>query len=92
MMMAARPSETIAVLVMLKHLGSPVVLYTDQPRALYDDLKRLMLNASPESPKLIERDANGPLQRVCFLDTDIVGLALQTDSLVQLRQTLASSR
>ncbi|MFM7468238.1 MAG: hypothetical protein ACKO37_01895 [Vampirovibrionales bacterium] len=71
---------SFAVLVLLKGLSAPVVLYTESPKVLYEELKHLWQKASVASPKLIEKETSGPLKRVCFYDIDIVGLALQGDT------------
>lgn len=74
-------SYQLAVLVLLKGLASPVVLYSEHPKMLYETLKQAWQKASLQHPKLIEQETSGPLKRVCFYDTDIVGLALQGDTL-----------
>lgn len=67
------------VLVFLKSLATPVVLYVEQPEELYAKLKKIIVAANPASPKLIEETTIGPLKYVAFLDTDLSGLALQAD-------------
>lgn len=70
-----------SVLVFLKALSTPVVLYTETPTQLYEELKQLIRNAQPQTPKLIEKQGVGPLKKVAFLDTELSGVALQTDPL-----------
>jgi hypothetical protein len=68
-----------AVLIFLKALASPVVLYADQPLQLYEEMKMLMKGANPQHPKLIEKPGNGPLKKVAFFDTELAGVALQSE-------------
>jgi hypothetical protein len=66
------------VLVFLKGLAAPVVLYTSQPQTLYEELRQLCLSRNPNDPKLIEQQTLGPLKQVCFWDTELMGVALQS--------------
>jgi hypothetical protein len=68
-----------SVLVFLKSLSAPVVLYSDNPISLYEEMKRHIQQAMPNSPKLLEKPGVGPLKKVSFLDTEISGVALQGD-------------
>ena len=68
-----------AVLVFLKSLATPVVLYADDPMALYAELKQIMAAAKTAAPKVIEKPGMGPLKVVSFLDTELGGCALQQD-------------
>jgi hypothetical protein len=69
--------EKAHVLVFLNALSAPIVLYSDMPGQLYDDLCQIMKRVDPASPKLIERPGSGPLKKVVFWDTALSGLALQ---------------
>ncbi|HEY9745391.1 MAG TPA: hypothetical protein V6C99_04155, partial [Oculatellaceae cyanobacterium] len=71
------PNVQVSVLVFLKALSTPVVLYADQPTQLYEEIKRLIQTANPNAPKLIEKNGVGPLKKVAFLDTEVMGVALQ---------------
>lgn len=73
------PHLQIAILVFLKSLATPVVLYADNPTQLYDDLKSIIKAANPATPKLIEKTGIGPLKKVSFIDTHITGVAMQVD-------------
>ena len=75
----------VSVLVFLKSLSTPVVLYADQPTQLYEEIKRIIQAANPKTPKLIEKTGIGPLKKVSFLDTEISGVALQADPLANAR-------
>jgi len=68
-----------AVLVFLKSLATPLVLYTPNVQETFTDIKDAMKNAKPASPKLIEKETLGPLKIVFFWDTEIAGAALQMD-------------
>ncbi len=68
-----------AVLVFLKSLATPLVLYTPNVQETFADIKDAMKNAKLASPKLIEKETLGPLKIVFFWDTEIAGAALQMD-------------
>jgi len=68
------------VLVFLKQVGPPIVLYVDDSEVLYNELKQIMASASSAAPKLIERTAKGPVKKLCILDTQIAGLAIQEET------------
>jgi hypothetical protein len=67
------------VLVFVKSLAAPVVLYSDNPVSLYEEIKRHIQQANPSAPKLIEKPGAGPLKKVCLQDTEISGVALQAE-------------
>ena len=82
--MAANPPITSTaahhvVLVFLNSLAAPVALYTDNPVALYEEMKRIIQGANEKSPKLIEKTGQGPLRKVSFMDTQVIGVALQNE-------------
>ncbi len=83
--MAANPPTNTSVLVFMKSLSTPIVLYSDNPAALYEELKQIIRTATPQSPKLIEKPGTGPLKKVSFLDTEISGTALQSDPILSGR-------
>jgi hypothetical protein len=68
------------VLVFLKSLATPVVLYSESPVTLYEEMKRHIQQANPAAPKLLEKPGTGPLKKVSFLDTELSGVALQADA------------
>lgn len=68
-----------SVLVFLKSLSAPIVLYSDNPVSLYEEIKRHIQQANTSSPKLLEKPGSGPLKKVSFLDTEISGVALQAE-------------
>lgn len=69
----------ISVLVFLKSLATPVVLYSDNPTQLYEEMKQIIKSANPAAPKLVEKPGVGPLKKVCIIDTEISGVAMQVD-------------
>jgi len=69
----------ICVLVFMKSLATPLVLYADNPAALYDEIKQIVRAANPQTPKLIEKQGVGPLKKVAFLDTEVSGVAVQLE-------------
>lgn len=76
----AVPPGNYSVLVFINALAAPVVLYSDNPISLYEELKKIIQQANPGSPKLIEKPGAGPLKKVCILDTQITGVALQAEA------------
>lgn len=76
---AAAPTNQFSVLVFLRGLATPVVLYTDNPTQLFEEIKQTIRQADPKAPKLIEKPGVGPLKKVAFLDIELTGVALQAD-------------
>lgn len=70
------------VLIFLKHVGPPVVLYVEDSDAAFTEIKQLIANASNSSPKLIEKIGKGPLKKFAVLDTQIAGVAIQEEAYV----------
>ncbi len=68
-----------AVLVFLKSMATPLVLYTPNTPETFAEIKEAMKNAKSTAPKLIEKETLGPLRQVFFWDTEIAGGALQMD-------------
>jgi len=74
--------QSVSVLIFLRSLATPVVLYGENPTQLYTEIQQLIRQANPATPKLIEKPGQGPLKRVCFLDTEVCGVALQADPMM----------
>lgn len=72
-------SPSFAVLVFLKSLSTPVVLYADNPSQLYEEIRQILRSANMQSPRLIEKPGTGPLKKFAFLDTELSGVALQSE-------------
>ncbi len=73
------PNLQVCVLVFMRSLATPLVLYADNATQLYEEIKQLIKMANPAAPKLIEKQGAGPLKKVAFLDTEISGVALQLE-------------
>ena len=67
-----------SVLVFLKGTTAPLVLYVENPFALYDELSQVV-KANSITPKLIEKTTMGPIKKVCILSTEICAVALQEE-------------
>lgn len=68
-----------AVLILLKGVAPPMVFYVDDHDAVYNDIKQIIKNASPQAPKLVEQTSKGPLKKLCVLDTQIAGVVIQEE-------------
>ena len=68
-----------AVILFLKGSATPIVMYYDNPQAVYSELKQLM--KSP-NPVLVEKEPIGPIKKVCFVSTQISGVLLQEEPMV----------
>lgn len=79
--MAAHPPGTppFAVLIFLKTLSTPVVLYSENPTQLYEEMKQIIRSSNVQTPKLIEKPGVGPLKKFSFVDTELSGVALQSE-------------
>ena len=64
------------VYVFLKESMNPIVLYFDNPQAVFEELKQAMKSATPV---LVDKQANGPIKRLCVITNQIRGLALQDE-------------
>ncbi len=68
-----------ALVLFLKGAATPVLLYFDNPQAVYMEMKQLM--KSP-SPVLVEKEANGPVKKIAFVSTQLAGVVLQEETYV----------
>lgn len=68
------------VLIFLKIVGPPLVLYVENSEAVYQEIKQIITSANEQSPKLIEKIGKGPLKKLAVLDTQIAGVALQEEN------------
>jgi hypothetical protein len=73
------PNMQVSVLVFMKSLATPLVLYADNANQLYEEMKQLIRSANVQAPKLIEKQGVGPLKKVSFLDTEVSGVAVQLE-------------
>ena len=67
-----------SVLVFLKGTTAPLVLYVENPLALYDELSQILKLNSP-TVKLIEKNTLGPVKKVCIQSTQICAVAIQEE-------------
>lgn len=66
-----------AVLLLFKGTP-PFVLFCDNPEQMYQDISAIIKTANPKSPRFIEKQGIGPIKKVCFMDTEILGVSLQS--------------
>ena len=71
--------KRIATLVFLKGSTAPLVLYVEEPQALYTELIQLMKSTQAV---LVEKETQGPLKKVCFISNQIAAVALQEEQYV----------
>ena len=62
--------------VFIKETPNPIVMYFENPQAVYDELKQAMKSATPV---LVDKQANGPIKRLCIISNQIRGIALQDE-------------
>ena len=74
---AAGQKTRQAVILFLKGSATPIVLYFDNPQAVYAELKQLM--KSP-TPVLVEKEPIGPVKKVCFVSTQISSVIMQEET------------
>ena len=65
-----------AVILFLKGSATPVVMYFENPQAVYAELKQLMKSPTPKKKK---KEPVGPIKKLCFVSTQIAGLVLQEE-------------
>ena len=70
--------KRLSVLVFLKGTTAPIVLYVDNPLELYEELNQV-LKLNSQTPKIIEKNTNGPVKRVSIQSTQICAVALQEE-------------
>jgi len=65
-----------AVLVFLKDVGSPMVLYFDNAQKIYEDLK-VLINST--EVKMVDFEPLGPIKKASVISSNIVAVALQEE-------------
>ncbi len=70
-----------SVLLFLKGTTAPLVLYVENPQALYEELN-MVLKLNSQNPKIIEKNTLGPIKKVCVLSTQICAVALQEEQYI----------
>ncbi len=68
----------LALLVFLKGTSAPMVLYFEDPKAVYDEILPLIRTQTTVG-KLIEKEATGPIKRVAIMSNQIASIALQEE-------------
>lgn len=70
-----------AVLLFLKGSAAPMILYFDNPTAVYEELTQALKNATTVN-KIIEKEASGPIKKFCITANQISAVALQDEQYV----------
>lgn len=70
--------KRMSVLVFLKGTTAPIVLYVENPIALYEELTQV-LKLNSQAPKLIEKNTLGPVKKVCIQSAQICAVAMQEE-------------
>ncbi len=65
-----------AVLIFLKNLAAPLVLYFENPQEIYEEIKEVV--NTPIS-KIFEFEPTGPIKKVCVNANQISAVALQEE-------------
>lgn len=68
-----------AVLIFIKGSSAPVVLYVENPQAMYEEIQQLIKG---QSPILIEKEGTGPIKKVSVFANQISAVALQDEQYV----------
>lgn len=66
-----------SVLVFLKGATAPLVLYFENPFAVYEELTQVV--KSPLPSRIIEKETIGPLKKVCINSSEVCAVALQEE-------------
>lgn len=72
-----QPPNMQTAVILLFRSAPPFVLYPENAEAMYGDLQGVIRNAKPNAPKLIEKQASGPIKKVCFIDSELIGVSTQ---------------
>lgn len=72
------PSSSIkTAVILLFRSAPPFVLYPDNPDAIFEEFKAVLRAKNVATPKLIEKTASGPIKKLVFVDTELIGVSLQ---------------
>lgn len=74
----------ISLLIFVKGSVAPVVLYFENPKKIYEDIKEILKAA--EAPRMLELEAVGPIKKVSLMTSEISGLALQEEQYIMKAQ------
>lgn len=65
-----------AVLVFIKASAAPIVMYVENPKAVYEEIQALV---KAHSTVFFEKETVGPIKRVSFFISQIAALAIQEE-------------
>lgn len=68
-----------ALLIFIKGASAPVVLYLENPQAVYEEVQQLLKSASNI---LFEKEGNGPIKKFSVIANQISAVALQDEQYV----------
>ncbi len=68
-----------ALLVFIKGASAPVVLYVENPQAVYEEIQQIL---KAPSVALYEKEANGPIKKLSVQANQISAVALQDEQYV----------
>lgn len=68
-----------ALLIFTKSSSAPVVLYVENPQAVYEEIQQLIKG---QSSTLIEKEGTGPIKKISILSNQISAVALQDEQYV----------
>lgn len=68
-----------AVLIFIKGSSAPVVLYVENPQAVYEELQQLLKS---QSSMLVEKEGTGPIKKITVHSNQISAVALQDEQYV----------
>lgn len=67
-----------ALLLFIKNVATPVILYFDNPDAEYQNIQQII--AKPSVGKLLELKPKGPIKTFSVIDSQICAVALQEEA------------
>lgn len=68
-----------ALLVFIKGSSAPVVLYVENPQAMYEEFQQIIKG---QTSTIIEKEATGPIKKLTVQGNQISAVALQDEQYV----------
>lgn len=68
-----------ALLVFIKGSSAPVVLYVENPQAVYEEIQQLLKS---QTSQVVEKEGTGPIKKVTLHSSQISAVALQDEQYV----------
>ncbi len=68
-----------SVLIFLKNLAAPLVLYFENPKEIYEEIKEVV---NTPTSKIFEFEPLGPIKKVCINANQISAVALQEEQYI----------